>query len=424
MGTTSANGQRAGTWRRRSMSVSLSALMAMAWVVVTPSRADAAGPDTQAYIEAAYQVFLGRGASAADVDRWDTTVDRGDRASFTAALAESDEWAGVRIDELYQKILRRSADADGRANWLRRVREGLRLEDIAAFFYGSEEYFNRVGRTFEGYVDNLYADLLGRPADAGGRNYWVERLRSGLSRTDAALNFYASTESRNDRVADLYQEILDRPPDAAGQAHWAQRLTTLGDVALAASLATSDEFYLKATGFTPPLPGMIRLRGTEGRTFRVDLLGPTIVRARHTGSRNFIIEFQDGNGDFDGLGANEIGDYSGERYHGRWQDTRFVEVTADGTWSAELLPLLYATLMDVGNGNANGDQFRRVSLSSARLTTFTHDGSRNFIVTAYDANGQYNGLVVNEIGNVNTQRVIPAGTEYLEIQADGAWTTR
>lgn len=144
---------------------------------------------------------------------------------------------------------------------------------------------------------------------------------------------------------------------------------------------------------------------------------------RRTGG-NFIIRFLDGNGEFDGLGANEIGNYAGERYHEHWRDTRFVEVDADGTWSAEVLPLAYAAPLDLGNGNGSGDHVRRVSVANARLTHFRHTGSSNFIVIAYDSSGSYHGLVVNEIGNVDMQRVVPSGTEFLTIRGDGGWSIR
>ncbi len=73
-----------------------------------------------------------------------------------------------------------------------------------------------------------------------------------MTRHQAARAFYASTESRRDRVAATYEEVLSRAPDPAGHRHWADRLLALGEVELAASLAASSEFHIRATSLPVP----------------------------------------------------------------------------------------------------------------------------------------------------------------------------
>ena len=199
------------------------------------------------YVDAVYQLFLGRAATSSDVSHWSPVVASGDRTRLTNALAVSNEWAGSRVNELYRTILGREADAAGRAAWVRAIAGGMRLEDVAAGFYGSQERFNAEGQSIVEYVRGLYEDILTRPADAGGLGYWVDQIRRGVSRTRVAAGFYGSIESRTTRVQDLYQEILGRTADAGGQAHWVGKLATLGDVKLASFLAASNEYWLKAT---------------------------------------------------------------------------------------------------------------------------------------------------------------------------------
>lgn len=200
------------------------------------------------YIDDVHQLFLGRSATGADTERWCGPVRDGDRISLTEALSVSDEWAGVQIDQLYRKILGRPADAEGRAYWLEQVAGGLRIEDIAAQFYGSAEYFGANGSTNRSYVEALYLDLLGRPADAQGRDYWAGQLdRRAINRQRVAAEFYASIESRTDRVDALFAQILGRPADREGRNYWTEQLLTLGDVSLAAWLAASEEYYRNAT---------------------------------------------------------------------------------------------------------------------------------------------------------------------------------
>ncbi len=205
---------------------------------------DAAGR----YVDAAYQLFLSRPATSGDKAWWSPTVASGNRAALTRALAVSNEWAGSRINELYQTILGRDADAAGRANWVKAVAGGMRLEDVAAGFYGSTERFLASGSTYSSYVKGLYQDILDRPADGPGLTNWVNLLNRGaMTRSQVAAGFYGSIESRLDRVHTLYADILDRAPDAAGLQYWAGQLASMGDVVLAGTLASSDEFWLRST---------------------------------------------------------------------------------------------------------------------------------------------------------------------------------
>jgi SpoIID/LytB domain protein len=199
------------------------------------------------YVNSVYDLFLGRVPSGAEAEVGCAQTRRGERFTLTTGLSRSDEWAGRQINELYQKVFGRSADASGRSYWLSQVQRGMRIEQIAAHFYGSEEYYNAVGRTPEAFVDRLYQDLMGRASDPSGRSHWVDQLRSGrLNRTQVAGSFYASLESRRDRVDALYRQVLDRAPDSGGRSFWVGELLRVGDVALAAHLAASDEYYSRS----------------------------------------------------------------------------------------------------------------------------------------------------------------------------------
>lgn len=196
------------------------------------------------YIEKTFRTFLGRGASSQDQRTWVPRIMKGQRSALTDMLAGSSEWAGTRIDVLYRTVLHREADAGGRANWLAAVQSGQRLENIAAYFYGSPEYFSRAGNSNSGYVASLYRGILGRHPDPSGHAYWTGLLDSGRSdRSRVAAGFYASVESRSQRVETLYRDVLGRAADPSGKRYWTDSLIRLGDVRLAATLAVSDEFF-------------------------------------------------------------------------------------------------------------------------------------------------------------------------------------
>lgn len=203
-----------------------------------------------AYVDAVYQLFLQRGPSSAERSAAVAAlVEGGSRFALTSSLALSPEWAGVEIDDLYPIVFSRPADDQGRTFWLEQMTLGRRFQTVAAEFYGSPEFFDKVGATNRSFVRSLYEEIQGREADAGGLEFWTDQLDRGeLNRTQVAAGFYASPESREGRVAAMYTQVLGRGPDGGGLVFWAGQLLTRDDVALAAELAASDEYFRRAQG--------------------------------------------------------------------------------------------------------------------------------------------------------------------------------
>jgi len=194
-------------------------------------------------------VFLQRAATSAEIANWAAQLDGGaPRSTLTSSLSTSPEWVAAQLRDLYQRVLGRDPDSSGVAYWTGRVQAGMRLSDIGAFFYGSPEYFTKVGGTNDAFVASLYTNILGRTPDDSGRSYWVQQLDAGAATVTVAGGFYASVESRLGRVAALYQTLLGRAPDAAGQSYWADQLLRVDDIVLAAFLGASDEFFNRAQG--------------------------------------------------------------------------------------------------------------------------------------------------------------------------------
>jgi hypothetical protein len=246
--------------RRALASVALAVLLVSGSGTPTPAAAQTAptqpgslGPSrTHTYVQHVHQLFLGRTASGAEAADLSHLVHAAGPTALTSRLALSPEWAGVRIDDLYRRILGRAPEPGGQAYWLGQLARGKTLESVAAGFYGSDEYYAIVGRSDGAFVDSLYDRLLGRQADAAGRAQWLDQLRQGVTRTTVADAFYGSVESRRQRVDALYAEVLGRAPDAPGRTFWVDRLPALGDVALASHLAASDELHRRATGSSLP----------------------------------------------------------------------------------------------------------------------------------------------------------------------------
>lgn len=203
----------------------------------------------RAFVHTLFPDFLGRAASPAEVDAWAARLTRYQltRRDMATQLSTSNEWIASVITRFYKDTLNRAPDAAGLAGWIKAARSGMPVAQIASAFYASPEYFSNVGHGDNGtWVRDLYVKLLGRTSDAAGVAGWVRALRAGMPRSQVAFGFYQSSESLRVRVDRLYRSLLARPagPDAAS---WVPFVKAKGDLVLAAALASSAEYFGKAT---------------------------------------------------------------------------------------------------------------------------------------------------------------------------------
>lgn len=235
---------------RRIGAVALATLVATTVVAgAAAPRASASVPPTTAqrcFVDRTYRAFLGRPATSAEIVATGTNLGDGERPTvLIGTLAASDAWLGATVDRLYRDALDRAPDGAGRRYWVDQLRAGTSVNRFGGLVYGANEFYRRSGGTTPGFVAALYVRILGRPADAGGLAHWstiVERDGRG----PVAAAFFASTESRRERVTDLYRRLLGRAPDGAGLAHWTAALQSVNDVRLAVSLASSNEYLRRA----------------------------------------------------------------------------------------------------------------------------------------------------------------------------------
>lgn len=202
----------------------------------------------QAFVAALGPDFLDRPSSFDEIANFADIIAIGDvtRGDVVAAYATSDEWIGNIVDGLYASTLGRKPDDAGRRYWIGVLRTGQTPAQVAAYFYAGTEYYQRAGATNRRWVQDLYAEILHRQADASGLNYWAGLAARGKSRSEIAFHFYQSVESRRDRVASLYRQLLGRSPDRSGHEYWAKVLTNGRDVDLARFLAQGEEYFIRA----------------------------------------------------------------------------------------------------------------------------------------------------------------------------------
>lgn len=202
------------------------------------------------YVDRLYRDFLGRPVDAAGSRTWSTQVASGDlgRDALALRLARSDEYLQATVATAYRTVLRREPDAAGLQSWTLRLREGMSVAEMYSRFHASEEHFRRAGGTAADpgpWVDRMYLELVGRPADAAGRAHWVQVVRTS-GRLTVARGFWSSEEMVRRRVDGAYVRLLGRHADAAGLRTWPAVVRRDGDLVLAASLAGSQEYYDRA----------------------------------------------------------------------------------------------------------------------------------------------------------------------------------
>jgi hypothetical protein len=189
-----------------------------------------------------------------------------------------------------------------------------------------------------------------------------------------------------------------------------------------------------ATGLiaTPATPRAsfkpIKLAGKGSKVVRVTI--PAGARAIATiankGGDNFVVETLAADGTTSELLVKTIGGYAGTVLFDAGAGVHAVafRVSSSSTWTIELAPVSSARTW-TGSGSLSGttDDVIVLSPPTAGLTavTLTNGGPNNFIVQSYATDGSTD-LVAKQVGSYSGQTTLHAGTDLLQVTADGAWT--
>lgn len=200
-----------------------------------------------------YADLLNRTPDPAGFQAWLTLINQtGTRDGVVRGIESSLEFKTKQINDAYFELLDRPADPAGLAAGFalmanQPIYVGARpgIEQLRLMILGSPEYFlKQGGNTNAGFIDALFRDVLGRPADAFALQAFLPSLNSGVSRLSVARTVVGSTEAAAHFVQDSFQEFLRRDVDAAGLASFLNALsrgTKEEDVLFA--IFTSEEYY-------------------------------------------------------------------------------------------------------------------------------------------------------------------------------------
>lgn len=205
-------------------------------------------------VDQQYRDLLGRPADPAGLSTWSGQLLSGQQtpASLVTTLLTSGESNALvaPVARLYEAYFLRLPDPGGFDYWVNYMRRGATLAQVSAAFAASPEFVARYGALSQsGFVDLIYRNVLGRPADLGGLTYWVGQLVNGLrDRGSVMLGFSESAEHvratwARTTVTLTYLGMLNRTPDAGGLAYWAGQLAAGRPLQpLVASIWASPEY--------------------------------------------------------------------------------------------------------------------------------------------------------------------------------------
>ena len=181
------------------------------------------------------------------------------------------------VTRCYKVILNRAPDNNGLEDWTSQLATGKKnASEIIDGFISSNEYRAR-GYGYDQLIETLYNAMLGRASDAGGKAYWLNKMKAGSSYREIINGFCGSTEFKKlcnqyginpgsvkitgnevkfasvniqkitAFVTRCYQVILGREPETDGLNFWVNHLASGNKTAseIIHGFITSNEYKNK-----------------------------------------------------------------------------------------------------------------------------------------------------------------------------------
>ncbi len=100
------------------------------------------------------------------------------------------------IHRLYDGILNRNGDLAGTGYWVSRMEKGSTITEVARAMLGSTEAASLATLSNDGFIEQMYQRILNRSADSAGKTYWTGKLGAGTSRGELVANIADSAEAK------------------------------------------------------------------------------------------------------------------------------------------------------------------------------------------------------------------------------------
>lgn len=196
--------------------------------------------------------FEGRSPTGSELMTQVNALANGERTPtehITSKMRGSTFGVYAPVARLYFAYFLRTPDKAGLDYWVGRYRSGTSLPRISRFFAGSREFTNRYGPlTNRAFVEQVYQNVLGRPGDSTGMDFWTGQLDSGArTRGSVMVGFSEASEFKRVRSHEIdtvlvYRGLLQRTPTSSEFATQVGRLEggTSLSLVIAEILATTE----------------------------------------------------------------------------------------------------------------------------------------------------------------------------------------
>ena len=125
------------------------------------------------------------------------------------SLAVDIEGNGGMGYRLYTAIFAREADYAGLGFWIDHLDDGFSMNYVASRFIDSAEFIAKFGNNLpnQGFVEKLYENVLHRPLDQAGFDFWVAALDGGAARDEVLVRFSESIENKAQVIGQIEHGI-------------------------------------------------------------------------------------------------------------------------------------------------------------------------------------------------------------------------
>lgn len=151
----------------------------------------------------------------------------------------------------------------------------------------------------------------------------------------------------------------------------------------------------------------------------------SILKVSFTGDSAFVVRPIDSAGK-EGISlVLEIGPYEGTVFQSAVSKAVVaLGVKAEGDWTIAVSPISSAPQVGTRNVSGTGSAVVKWAKPSSgyKKISFTHNGEGAFIVRPIDVKGRERISMILNVGEYDGSVLLPSGTQYLKITADGDWT--
>ncbi|MGI8939090.1 MAG: DUF4214 domain-containing protein [Iamia sp.] len=201
-------------------------------------------PASERYVREAYGSILGRGADEPGLAYWGGRLDSGTpRGEFARQMVLSRESLTGHLQRAYVTAHHTPEPGELTSDIAAVRARRTTVESVLITLVSAPDYINGQGGGHPtGWVVALYRDVLGRTIteDSPEAMYWSSRVAGGgdLSNREVARLIVLSLERLRPVVTDAYDRVLGRVADASGRDFWANRIRA------GKSILDIDRFFL------------------------------------------------------------------------------------------------------------------------------------------------------------------------------------